>query len=157
MRIQIMSLPAVLVDDHLQEPFAIVVDQCPAEAVSEFFAGQVNSFAGDCGAKAVLITSETVEVVDPYADDGPVSDETIDRFADEVAGRLARHYGGWYPEPPASPEHVVDVRFPEDFDPEQATREFRFKLGLCVECGERPGRCGCPTKEPEPEPQGEQG
>jgi hypothetical protein len=145
MRIQIMSLPAVLVDDRLKEPFAIVVDQCPAEAVSEFFAAQVNDFAKDCGSKAALITSETVEVVDQYADDEPVTDEAIERFADAVAGRLASHHEGWYPEPPKVDIGEMRIHMPEDLDAEQVTRRFRVAMGACPDCGKRSCVCTPPA------------
>lgn len=84
MRIQILPLPAVVVGDVVDEPFALVVDQCPAEVVSEFFAGQVNSFAEECGAKASLITSETVEMVDPHAEPAPGEPSEIATLPAEV-------------------------------------------------------------------------
>jgi hypothetical protein len=103
MRIQIMPLPAELVDDRLQEPFAIVVDQFEYP-IDGSVTARWQQFKEQCGARAVLIDPGTVEVVDQYADDDPVTDQHIDRFADEVARRLARQArgvtSGWLSIPP---------------------------------------------------------
>lgn len=64
MRIQILPLPSVVVGDDVQEPFALIVDQWPEGAYDSSLQG----FADMCGAKAVWVRSETVEVVDRYAE-----------------------------------------------------------------------------------------
>ncbi|MFC4006613.1 hypothetical protein ACFOY2_05230 [Nonomuraea purpurea] len=91
MRIQILPLPSVMVGDDMEEPFAIVVDQCPKGIVSEWFAGQLTDFAKDCGGKAALVTPETVEIVDRYADADATDSVRLaaylnQHFGDEVQG-----------------------------------------------------------------------
>ncbi|MEV7013307.1 hypothetical protein [Streptosporangium sp. NPDC051022] len=67
MRIQILTLPSVVVGENVEEPFALIVDQCgpvtvPASNDAEIW----QRFKQDCGARAILVTDETVEIVDPY-------------------------------------------------------------------------------------------
>lgn len=67
MRIQILPLPSVVVGDDVQEPFALIVDQYDAD-VDEQMAEGWRTFKENCGARALLITPDTVEVVDRYAE-----------------------------------------------------------------------------------------
>jgi hypothetical protein len=79
MRIQILPLPAVVVGDVVDEPFAIVVDQFNNERLN--IGGEMagwDAFREACGARALHITEDTVEIVDRYAE--PDTSE-IDRLA----------------------------------------------------------------------------
>ncbi|MEV8637759.1 hypothetical protein AB0395_39545 [Streptosporangium sp. NPDC051023] len=67
MRIQILTLPSVVVGEDVEEPFALIVDQWP-EGISTKDDETWLRFADSCGAKAILATPQTVEVVDRYAD-----------------------------------------------------------------------------------------
>lgn len=81
MRIQVLPLPSVVVGDDVREPFGLIVDQCDTNAVD---VGEWKRFAEECGACSILITPETVDVVDRYAEapeaepaeDGPAPSET---------------------------------------------------------------------------------
>ncbi|KAB8186894.1 hypothetical protein FH608_046235 [Nonomuraea phyllanthi] len=125
MRIQILPLPAVMVGDDLEEPFALVVDQCRYDDpnlmsphVADVMARRWREFAQECGARSVIITDETVEVVDGYAEAPAV-------------------------EP--SRTHEVRLNVP-GVDPERVAREMCARLGRCQECGKRP--CTCSPEEP---------
>ena len=65
MRIQILLLPSVVVGDDVREPFGLIVDQCDTNAVD---ADRWTRFSEECGACSILITPETVDVVDRYAE-----------------------------------------------------------------------------------------
>ncbi|WP_326646657.1 hypothetical protein OG884_18665 [Streptosporangium sp. NBC_01755] len=67
MRIQIFPLPHVVVGEVVEQPFALVVDQYDAPTTEEEF-DRWQHFKQECGARAVLVTPETVEVVDRYAE-----------------------------------------------------------------------------------------
>jgi hypothetical protein len=68
MRIQILPLPTVVKGDDVTEPFALIVDRHEGthERIAED-ASVLARFMYDCGALALLVTKETVEVVDRYA------------------------------------------------------------------------------------------
>lgn len=85
MRIQVLPLPSTVVGEVVEEPFALIIDQW-SEGVSADYDDQWKGFAADCGARAVLATPQTVEVVDRYA--GPAAVEEIDR----LAGFLLEHF-----------------------------------------------------------------
>jgi hypothetical protein len=84
MRLQILPLPSVVVGDDVQEPFALIVDQWPDGAYDSFLQG----FADACGAKAVWVVPETVEVVDRYAELSPSAAVEIDR----LTAYLLKHF-----------------------------------------------------------------
>lgn len=65
MRIQILLLPSVVVGDDVREPFGLIVDQCDTNAID---ADRWTRFSEECGACSILITPETVDVVDRYAE-----------------------------------------------------------------------------------------
>lgn len=65
MRVQILPLPSVVVGDDVREPFGLIVDQCDTNAID---ADRWTRFAEECGACSILITPETVDVVDRYAE-----------------------------------------------------------------------------------------
>lgn len=67
MRIQILPLPSVMVGDDMDEPFALIVDQHDS-AVDEQTAEEWQRFKTNSGARALLVTPDTVEVVDRYAE-----------------------------------------------------------------------------------------
>lgn len=67
MRIQILPLPSVVVGDDVQEPFALIVDQHDSD-VDQQTADEWHQFKTSAGARALLITPDTVEVVDRYAE-----------------------------------------------------------------------------------------
>lgn len=103
MRIQILPLPSVMVGDDLAEPFALVVDQCRYDdpnlmspLVAEAAQGRWKRFAEECGARTVLVTDETVEIVDRFADPDParvrVEEMHIHTPKDVDAEKIAR---GW--------------------------------------------------------------
>jgi hypothetical protein len=71
MRIQILPLPAVMVGDDLQEPFAVIVDQFEWP-IDESASAKWRQFKEQCGARAVLVEPETVEIVDRDAEPAPV-------------------------------------------------------------------------------------
>jgi hypothetical protein len=79
MRIQILPLPAVMVGDDLEEPFAIVFDQAEDGVNKEL----LYEFARQCGSRTHLIVSQTVEIVDRDAESQPapvtvsISDMTV--------------------------------------------------------------------------------
>ncbi|GAA2861511.1 hypothetical protein [Nonomuraea rubra] len=78
MRIQILPLPAVMVGDDLEEPFALVFDQAEEGVNKEL----LYEFAKQCGSRTHLIVSQTVEIVDRDAELQPapvvnISDMTI--------------------------------------------------------------------------------
>lgn len=81
MRIQVLPLPSVVVGDDVREPFGLIVDQCDTNAID---ADRWTRFSEECGAYSILITPETVDVVDRYAEapeaepvfGGPASSET---------------------------------------------------------------------------------
>jgi len=70
MRIQILPLPSAVVGDDAQEPFALIVDQHNAD-MDETTADAWRTFKDNAGARALLITPDTVEVVDRYAETTP--------------------------------------------------------------------------------------
>ncbi|WP_326642928.1 hypothetical protein OG884_05910 [Streptosporangium sp. NBC_01755] len=83
MRIQILPLPHVVVGEVVEQPFALVVDQYDAPTTEEEF-DLWQHFKQECGARAVLVTPETVEVVDRYAEPADVQPATptiLDAFA----------------------------------------------------------------------------
>lgn len=59
-RLQILHLPDVHVGDTVEQPFALVLDQ--ADQHSEF-TENFSLFAGACGARAALITQDTIDIV----------------------------------------------------------------------------------------------
>lgn len=67
MRIQILPLPSVMVGDDMDEPFALIVDQHDS-VVDEQTAEEWQRFKTNTGARALLVTPDTVEVVDRYAE-----------------------------------------------------------------------------------------
>lgn len=67
MRIQILPLPSVMVGDDMEEPFALIVDQHDAD-LDQQTADEWQRFKTSAGARALLITPDTVEVVDRYAE-----------------------------------------------------------------------------------------
>lgn len=79
MRIQILPLPTVVKGDDVEEPFALVVDQCKSGLYAERDAQEWAGFKEAIGARGILVTPETVEVVDPRAVSGA---SEIDRLAD---------------------------------------------------------------------------
>jgi hypothetical protein len=75
MRIQILPLPSLMVGDDMEEPFALLVDQwegTPAENAV------MKEFGLACGARAVMTTPFTAEILDQHAEMGP---SEIDRLA----------------------------------------------------------------------------
>ncbi|GHE33436.1 hypothetical protein GCM10017673_40480 [Streptosporangium violaceochromogenes] len=116
MRVQILLLPSVVVGDSLEEPFALIVDQHTAASddVTPW-----EQFKADCGARAVLVTSETVEVVDRYADPTPEADHT-----DPGDAQLAE---GWK----LATTPFIQMEAPmeaSDVDPFKVADELRFHL-----------------------------
>lgn len=77
MRIQILPLPSVVVGDNVEEPFALIVDQHDSD-MDQQTADEWQRFKDSAGARALLITPDTVEVVDRYADAQPAPSEAID-------------------------------------------------------------------------------
>ena len=71
MRIQILPLPSVVVGDDVEEPFALIVDQHDSD-VDQQTADEWHQFKTSAGARALLITPDTVEVVDRHAETAPV-------------------------------------------------------------------------------------
>lgn len=77
MRIQILPLPAVMVGDNLEEPFALVIDQCPhnlqttPSSVRDAQLAEWAKFASDCGASAFSVFDDTIEIVDPNSGQEP--------------------------------------------------------------------------------------
>lgn len=77
MRIQILPLPSVMVGDDMEEPFALIVDQWPhphgsrPTEASERDSADWGGFAQDCGARSIIATPETVEIVDRHAEPAP--------------------------------------------------------------------------------------
>ncbi|MGS2645870.1 hypothetical protein [Streptosporangium sp. G12] len=80
MRIQILPLPRAVVGEVSTQPFALIVDQYDAPTTEKEF-DRWNHFKQGCGAEAVLVTPETVEVVDRHA----VTAEDSDAERDLVA------------------------------------------------------------------------
>jgi DNA-binding transcriptional regulator YhcF (GntR family) len=70
MRIQVLPLPSVVVGDDVQEPFALIVDQHNSD-MDETTADAWRTFKESAGARALLITPDTVEVVGRYAEAAP--------------------------------------------------------------------------------------
>lgn len=112
MRVQILLLPSVVVGDSLEEPFALIVDQHTA-ASDDLTPWE--QFKTDCGARAVLVTPETVEVVDRYADPTPEADHT-----DPGDAQLAE---GW--KLATTPFIQMEA---SDVDPFKVADELRFHL-----------------------------
>ncbi|TMS00176.1 hypothetical protein [Nonomuraea basaltis] len=67
MRIQILTLPSVMVGDDMDEPFALIVDQHDSD-LDQQTAEEWQRFKTSAGARALLITPDTVEVVGRYAE-----------------------------------------------------------------------------------------
>ncbi|MDH2424773.1 hypothetical protein [Sphaerisporangium sp. TRM90804] len=65
MRIQILPLPSNVVGELVEEPFALIVDEC--DELGEGGVTAWSRFKDECGARAIVFTAETVEVVDRYA------------------------------------------------------------------------------------------
>jgi len=82
MRIQILPLPTVVKGDDVEEPFALVVDQCKSGLYSEQDAKEWAGFKEAVGARGILVTPETVEVADRYADDEMTATEEIRNLRD---------------------------------------------------------------------------
>lgn len=97
MRIQILPLPSIVVGDDVQEPFALIIDQWPGDlnppssAETELTEEAFNTFAGACGAKAVLFVKDTVEIVDRYAESA--SDEVAVREFGKLDDFLLLNFG----------------------------------------------------------------
>lgn len=68
MRIQILPLPSVVVGDDVEQPFALVIDQWKSPLPPEEVMAGWYRFRDECQARAILVTEETVEVVDRYAE-----------------------------------------------------------------------------------------
>lgn len=62
MRIQILELPAEYVGEHSTIPFALIVDEVMA-SIGEAELQLWSELGKDCGAKHILVTGETVEIV----------------------------------------------------------------------------------------------
>ena len=103
MRIQILPLPAVMVGDDLQEPFAVIVDQFEWP-IDESASAKWRQFKEQCGARAVVVDPGTVEIVDrnaePAAEPKPQQPQVsvsapdlVDVDAKEIARDLARAMG----------------------------------------------------------------
>ena len=89
MRIQILPLPTVVKGDDVEEPFALVVDQCKSGLYTEQDAQEWAGFKEAIGARGILVTPETVEVADRYADPATfeidrLGDYLLKYFADEI-------------------------------------------------------------------------
>lgn len=93
MRVQILPLPTLMNGDHLEEPFALIIDRCPADAFDELNE-QGKQFKESAGARALLVTSDTVELVDPYSAQVPPA----------VKPKI-----GPEPEPPARSPYAVNA------------------------------------------------
>lgn len=65
MRIQILELPREYVGEVSLTPFAIIIDQCDASGFTDDDGERAawSSFRNDCGAKSIMVTEQTVEVV----------------------------------------------------------------------------------------------
>ncbi len=90
MRIQILPLPRAVVGEVSAQPFALVVDQYDGPTTEEEF-DRWNHFKQGCGAEAVLVTPETVEVVDRYA--ASASDEAAVREFERLDDFLLLNFG----------------------------------------------------------------
>jgi len=93
MRIQILPLPSVVVGDDVEEPFALVIDQWEtdadaSDATRTMRAMAWQQFREECGARALIATSETVEVVDRYAEtpEGSDTERDVAALADFLVG-----------------------------------------------------------------------
>lgn len=119
MRIQILPLPAVVVGDVVDEPFALVVDQCQYDnlnlipsSVAKAAVERWERFGEECFAAAVLVTDETVEIVDRYAEPKPEPGEPVpgEREALRDLHRLAEYVHDHFPDEAAKGGGtVVDV------------------------------------------------
>lgn len=72
MRIQILPLPTIYTGADAVEPFALVIDQWRSPLEPEVFMADWYKFRDECGAKAVFVTEDTVEIVDRDAEPAPV-------------------------------------------------------------------------------------
>lgn len=70
MRVQILPLPSVVVGDNVEEPFALIVDQHDSD-MDQQTADEWQRFKDSAGARALLITPDTVEIVDRHAEPAP--------------------------------------------------------------------------------------
>ena len=61
MRIQILPLPPVVVGDLSKTPFAVVVDECDQDAVSDL--ASLGMAVQEIGAEGVLVFARSVQVV----------------------------------------------------------------------------------------------
>ncbi|GII42949.1 hypothetical protein [Planotetraspora phitsanulokensis] len=100
MRLQTLLLPHVVDGQKVTEPFAFIVDQAPSSAAAAAYADEIltsqwRDFAAQCGARAVIVTPETVQVGSEQAEPItlPVSLELVD------------------------PEDESDTHVPDDADP----------------------------------------
>src|SRR5688572_13797637 len=69
MRIQILLLPPSVNGDADLVPFALIVDQLQGDAPDEAAAAAWRKFREDVGARAVLVTPNTVDIIDRDAGD----------------------------------------------------------------------------------------
>ncbi len=109
-----MRLPCVVVGDVVEEPFALVVDQAVPPPASmpgwerELAAGMWRQFAEECGARAVIVSPDRVEVIeacylDASADEGGNAADQVDRLASFLLDRFPREPIG----PDESPADVA--------------------------------------------------
>ncbi|MGW4422543.1 hypothetical protein [Streptosporangium sp. NPDC004631] len=129
MRIQILLLPSVVVGKVVREPFGLVVDQCDTSAVD---AGEWKRFAEECGARSILITPETVDVVDRWTE-VPEAEPTEDEVApSETPSAEAADTGPfiWDTGP------FIRLGESANVDPYKIATELRYLLGR----GRPPGR-----------------
>lgn len=103
MRIQILSLPhEVLVtstpDRPVEQPFALLVDQC--DPASDLF-GDWPQFASDCGARAIICVPQTMDVVETLTtglcSDPHPSEVEVVRLADFLLANFDAELGGGGP------------------------------------------------------------
>jgi hypothetical protein len=65
MRIQVLRLPLYELAGVSEEPFALIVDQAPAEG-DDWSLPSLAVWAEQIGARGVWVTAQTVEIVEPH-------------------------------------------------------------------------------------------
>ncbi|MGW4800760.1 hypothetical protein ACWEPC_50915 [Nonomuraea sp. NPDC004297] len=85
MRVQVLRLSLYEIGGVSEEPFALIMDQAPAEG-DGWSTPTLAVFAEQIGARGVWVTGQTVEIVEPHLPDVVDHLLAVDVAADDADG-----------------------------------------------------------------------